>query len=187
MPLYGQNGQGRVNQTFDHIVPGTADRDKPFACAVYGLMVGGVYLDVCSVELVKEITSAQVAVKDIVELVAPDPFVVLGGVDMLSDVAAEMDVDELKPFADTEHGLFLCRKAGKYFKLQDVKFCVDMAGTVVGLAEKGGRNVVASREKQMCRCVCSPGIQAGKKGNIQLYQGVFVVFCAFRAACNEYG
>ena len=62
-----------------------------------------------------------------------------------------------------------------------------MAGTVVGLAEKGGRNVAASREKQMCRCVCSPGIQAGKKGNIQLYQGVFVVFCAFRAACNEYG
>lgn len=51
--------------------------------------------------------------KNIVELVAADPFVVFGGADMLNDVAAEVDVDELKPFADTEHGLFCAVKRAR--------------------------------------------------------------------------
>ena len=69
MPLYRENRQGCVGQPFDHVIPGAADRDKPFPYAVYGLMMGGVYLDAASVELVKEITPAKAAVKDIVKLI----------------------------------------------------------------------------------------------------------------------
>ena len=101
-----------MNQSFDHVIPGAADGDQSPAHAVYGLMVGGIYLGAVSIELVKEIAAAKVAVKDIVKLVASDPSVVFGGVDMLCDIAAEMDVDELKPFADTERRVFLCRKTG---------------------------------------------------------------------------
>lgn len=120
VPLHGQKGEGTVDNAFDHVISGAADRDKPSAHTVNGLMVGGINLDAAPVELVKEITAAEITVKNIVELVASDPFVGFGGVDMLRDVAAEVDIYELKPFADTEHGLFLCGKTGEYFKLEDV-------------------------------------------------------------------
>ena len=147
-----------MDQPFYHVIPGAADRDQPFACAVQRLMVGGVYFGAVPVELVKEIAPSEIAVKNIVKLVAPDPFVGLGGVDMLRDIAAEMDVDELEPFADAEHGLFLCRETGKDIELQDIKLCVDAAGAMVGLPEKGGSNVAASREKKMCGAVSLTGV-----------------------------
>ena len=55
MPLYSQNGEGAVNHPFDYVVPRAADGNQPFAYAVYGLMMGGVYSGAVSVELVKEI------------------------------------------------------------------------------------------------------------------------------------
>lgn len=83
VPLHGQKGEGTVDNAFDHVISGAADRDKPSAHAVNSLMVGGIYPDAASVELVKEIAAAEVTVKNIVKLVASDPFVVFGGVDML--------------------------------------------------------------------------------------------------------
>jgi len=185
--LYRENWQGGVSQPFDHVIPGAADRDKPFPYAVYGLMMGGVYLDAASVELVKEITPAKAAVKDIVKLIASDPSVDFCGVDMLCDVAAKMDVDELKPFADTEHGLFLCRKPGKDVKLQDIQFRIDAVGAVVRLAEKGGRDVTTAREKQVGGGVRLAGIQTDEKGNVQFHQGVFIVLGVLGAAGDQYG
>ncbi len=120
VPLHGQNGEGTVDNALDHVVSGAADRDKTSAHAVNGLMVGGIYLDAAPVELVKVIAAAEITVKNIVKLVASDPFVGFGGVDMLCNAAAEVDVYELQPFADTEHGLFLCGETGEYFKLEDV-------------------------------------------------------------------
>ena len=117
MPLYSQNGEGAVNHPFDYVVPRAADGNQPFAYAVYGLMMGGVYSGAVSVELVKEIAPAQIAVKDRVELVAANPFMGIGGVNVLCGIAAEMNIDELMPFADTEHGLFLFNKAGENLKL----------------------------------------------------------------------
>lgn len=117
MPLDGKDGERTVDKPFDHIVPGAADGDQPFASAVCRLMVGGVYLGARSVELVKEIAPAEIAVKNIVELVAPDPSVRLGCVDMLCDAAAKVDVDKLETFADAEHGLFLRCETGEDSKL----------------------------------------------------------------------
>lgn len=156
-----------VNKPFDYVIPGAADRDKSPAGAVYSLMVCGIYLAAVSVKLIKEITAAQITVKNIVKLVAPDPFVVFGGVDMLCDVAAEMDVYKLEPFADTKHGLFLCHKAGKDFKLQDIKRSIDMKGAVVGLAEKGGCDVAAAGKKKVRGGVRPIGVQTDKTGNAQ--------------------
>lgn len=106
-----------MDKSLDHVVTGAADGDQPFAGMVYCLVVGGVYPDAVSVELIKEITSAKITVKDIVELIAADPPVGLGGVDMLRDVAAEMDVDELQSFADAEDRFSIRDEAGQGFQL----------------------------------------------------------------------
>ena len=106
-----------MDQPLDYIVSRTADRHKAFSQTACGLMVGGVYFGAVPVELVKEITPAKVAVKNIMKLVAVNPSVVLRRVDMLSDIAAEMDVDQLEPLADTEHGAFFCSKPGQNLKL----------------------------------------------------------------------
>lgn len=187
MPLDGKDGERTVDKPFDHIIPGAADRDKPLSGAVYRLMVGGVYLDACSVELVKEITPAEIAVKNIVKLVASDPSVGLGGIDMLRDVAAEVDVDELEPFADAEHGLFLRRETGKDLKLQDIQFCVDVAGAVVGLTEKGGRDVAAAGEQKVCGIVRLDGIHADKAGNAHPSYDIFIVSGVLGTTGDQYG
>lgn len=106
MPLDGHYGEEFVDKPFYHVVSCAADGEQSFADAVYGLMVGGVYFDAVPVELIKEIASAQIAVKDIVELVASDPAVVICSVDVLEEIAAEMHVDDLEPLADTQHRFF---------------------------------------------------------------------------------
>lgn len=176
-----------MNHTFDHVIPRAANGDKPLAGAVYGLMVGGIYFGAVSVELVKEIMPAEVTVKIIVELVAPDPFMGLGGVDMLCDVSAEMDIYKLKPFANAEHGLFLCCKTGEDFKLKDIKFCVDMAGAVVSLSEEGGCDVASAREKKVRGGVRLTGIQTDKTGDAQSFYGVFIIFGVLGTTGDQYG
>lgn len=124
---------------------------------------------------------------DIVKLVMPCPFVGVGGVDVLCDVTAEMDVDDLKPFADAEHGLFLCHKAGEKPKLQKVELCVHVSGTVIRLAEKGGRNVAAAGEEQMRGPICGFVLKGGAVGDTQPFQRFFVIFCIFTAAGDDDG
>lgn len=176
-----------MDKPLDHVIPGAADRDQSSACAVYRLMVGGVYFVAVSVELVKEIAPSEIAVKNIVKLVAPDPSVGFGGVDMLRDVTAEMDVDELEPFADAENGLFLCRETGKDLKLQDIQFCVDVAGAVVGLTEKGRRDVAAAGEQKMCGVVRPSGIHADRAGNAHPFYDIFIVSGVLGTTGDQYG
>lgn len=185
VPLYGQNGEICVVQPFDYIISRAADRDQSFAGAVYGLMMGGIYQNAVPVELIKEITASQVAVIYIVKLIASDPFVDIGGVDVLCDAAAEMDVDKLQPFADAEHGLFLCHKTREKLELENVKFGVHIAGTVIRLAEKGGRNVSAAGEKQMGGLFRGLRTEGGTMGDTQPFQRLFVVFSIFTAACDD--
>lgn len=176
-----------MNHPFDYVVPRTADGNQPFADAVYGLMVSGVYSGAVSVELVKEIAPAQVAVKDRVELVAANPFMGIGGVNVLCDIAAEMNIDELKPFADTEHGLFLFDEAGEELKLQKVQFSVHVSGTVVRLAEKGGRDIAAAGEEQMGGMVRGFRKQESMVGDTKPFQRFFIVLGRFTAACDDHG
>lgn len=185
VPLYGQNGKSCVAQPFDHVISRAADRDQSFAGAVYGLVMGGIYRSAVPVELIKEITASQVAVIYIVKLIASDPFVDVGGGDVLCDAAAEMDVDKLQPFADTEHGLFLCHKTGEKLELKNVKFSVHVAGAVIRLTEKGGRNVSAAGEKQMGGLFRGLRTEGGTVGDTQPFQRFFVVFCIFTAACDN--
>lgn len=176
-----------MDKPLDHVIPGAADRDQVSACAVYRLMVGGVYFAAVSVELVKEIAPSEIAVKNIVKLVAPNPSVGFGGVDMLRDVAAEMDVDELEPFADAEYGLFLRRETGEDVELQDIKFCVNVVGAVVGLTEKGRRDVAAAWEKKMRGVVRLTGIQTDRAGNAHPSYCVFIVSGVFGTTGDQYG
>ena len=187
MPLYSQNGQGGVNQSFDHAVGGTADRNQSFADLVYGLMMSGVYPGAVSVKLIEEVLTTQITVVDMVELVMSGPPVGFGGVNVLCDVAAEVDIDELKPFADAEHGLFLFHKTGEELELQDVELSVHIAGTVVRLSEEGGRNVAAAGEKQMGGVVCGFGVQEGVMGDGQPLQRFFIVFGILTAAGDDNG
>lgn len=185
MPLYGQDGKGSVNQPFDYVIACTADGNQPFSCAVYGLMMGGVYSGAVSVELVKEIAAAQIAVENRVELVAADPFMRIGGVDVLCDVAAEMNIDELKPFADAEHGLFLFHEAGEKLKLQNVELRVHISGTVIFLTEKGGGDVAAAGKEQMGGMIRGLRQQEGMVGDAHSFQYFLVVLRIFIVAGDD--
>lgn len=187
MPLYGQYGEIYVGQSLDCVISRAADREQSLTGAVYGLMVGGIYQRAVSVELIKEVPASQIAVVHVMKLILADPFVDVGGVDVLCDVAAEMDVNDLKPFADAKHGLFLCHKTGEKLKLQNVQFRIHVSGTVIRLAEKGGRYIAAAGEKQMSGLIRGLGMEGGMAGDAQTFQGFFVVFCIFTAACYEYG
>lgn len=187
VPLYGQNGEACVGQSLNYIIPRTADRDQSFAETVYGLMVGGVYITTVSVELIKEIAAAQIAAIDIVELITSDPFVGVGGADVLCHIAAKMDVDELKALADAEHGLFLRHEMGKEPELQNVELGIHISGTVICLTEKGRGNVAAAGKKQMGGLLRVLGTEGGVVGDLQTFQGFFVVSGIFTAACYDYG
>lgn len=176
-----------MEEPFDLVIPRAADGDQPPAGTVYGLMVGGIYQGAVSVELIKEVTASQIAVIYIVKLIMTDPFMDAGGVDVLCDVAAEMDVDELKPFADSQHGLFFCHKTGQELELQDIEFSIHISGTVILLAEKGGCNVAAAGEKQVGGMVCGLRMEGGMTGDAKPFQGFFIVFCMPAAACDDYG
>lgn len=106
-----------MHDALDHVVSGAAYREQIVSQVIYSLVVSGVYKGACAVELVKEITTAQTAVIDMVELIASGPFVTVCGDDVLNQIAAEMDIDHLQPLADAEHGFASFDKAGKRFEL----------------------------------------------------------------------
>lgn len=184
VPLDSQDGQEGVHQPFYNIIPGAADRKQILPWAVYGLMVSGVYQSAAAVELVKEIQSVYITMIHIVHLIPASPFVSVGGIDMLCDVAAEIYIDDLEALADTEHGLPFCCKKGERLKLQNVQLGVNMAGAVITLTEKGGRDVAAPRQEQMGGSFGCFGIQSGVIGDAQSSQDVFVIFGIRGAAQN---
>lgn len=184
VPLDSQDGQRRVHQSFYHVVPGAADRNKVFPRAVYCLMVGGIYRSAVSIELIKEIQTVYITMIDAVHLIPADPFVPVCGVNVLRDVTAEIHIDDLEALADTEHGLFLRSKTGERLKLQNVQFGVDVAGAVIVLSEEGWRDIAAARQEKMSGGPGGLRVQSSAIGDAQPAQDIFVVFGIRGAAQN---
>ena len=121
---------------------------------------------------------------DIVQLVAGRLLMEGGGGDMLRDRAAQMYVDELHPFADPQHGLLLLQKKGERLDLQNIQFGVDLAGAVVLLPEKGGRDVAAAGQDQMRRLIRFLDVQRRKTGNLRHTDCVFIIVGIFGTSNN---
>lgn len=104
-------------EAFNHAVPCAAYRDQIVSHVINGLVMGGIYLGTLAVELIEEILTAQAAVVDVVELITADPFMIVCGDDILVQIAAEMNIDQLETFADAEHWLASCDEAGECLEL----------------------------------------------------------------------
>lgn len=104
-------------EAFNHAVPCAAYRDQIVSQVINGLVVGGIYLGTLAVEFIEEILSAQAAVVDVVELITADPFMIVCGDDILVQIAAEMNIDDLKPLADAEYRLASFDEAGECLEL----------------------------------------------------------------------
>lgn len=167
MPLDGDDGQRDVHDALDHAVRRAADCGKAAAEPVDRLMMRGIDGRAGTVQLKEEVAAVQPAVVDAVHLVALFPLVQGGGVDVLADRAAQMNVDELKPFADPEHGLFLRHKKGEGLKLQDIQLGVDAARAVILLSEKDRRDVAAAGQQQMRGAVRLLYVESGDIRNAQ--------------------
>ena len=126
MPLDGDDGQTHVPDSLNDIVPGAAYRSQTFSQTVHTLMVGGVDLRACTVQLIEEIGAVESAVIDVVLLVPAGPFMKISGFDVLCDRSAQMYVDQLKPFTYAQYGLFLFHKKAECLQLYDVQFCIDV-------------------------------------------------------------
>lgn len=120
MPLDSQQRQGNMKQPFYDIVAGAAGADKSVSQAIDSLMVSRVDQGTVAVELIKEVLTVKCAVVDVMCLVFTGPFMAVCGINVLIDIAAEMNIDDLEAFADTKHRFFLCHKKGEGLKLQDV-------------------------------------------------------------------
>ena len=96
-----------------------------------------------------------------------------------------MYIDDLKPFADTQHGLFLFDKKRKRLELQNIQFGVDLHGTVVRLTEKGWCDISAAGKKQMGRQRSFLWVQGDMVWNVKPPEGSFIVSGIFASA--EYG
>ena len=149
MPLDGDDGKRHMHDALHDVVSGAAYYGQILSKLLYGLMVGGVDQCARAVQLIEEVHAVKSAVIDIVLLILSCPVMGVGGVDVLCDRSAQMDIDQLQSFAYAQYGLFLCHKRGERLNLQDIQFRVDVMGTMVLLPEEGGRNVAAARQEQM--------------------------------------
>lgn len=160
---------------FDHTVSGAADREQVVSQTVYSLVMGGIDHSAHAVELIEEILTAQIAVIDMVELVAADPFVIVCGDDVLKQIAAEMDVDELESLADAENGFAVRYKVRKRLKLQNIQCGIYMERAVICLTEEGGGDIASSGKEQVCGAFGGFRVRCSEVGDACSIQGGFIV------------
>ncbi len=175
MPLDGQDGESPVYDAFDHAVSGAADRQQIVSRTVYSLVMGGIDHSAHAVQLIEEILTAQIAVIDMVELVAADPFVIVCGDDVLKQIAAEMDVDELESLADAKNGFTFRDEARKRLKLQNIQCGIYMERAVICLPEEGGGDVASSGKEQVRGAVGGFRVCCSEVGDAHSIQGGFIV------------
>ena len=84
----------------------------------------------------------------IVVLVFAVPLMFRSIFNMLTYGAAKVSVDDLHSLADTENGPAPFDEQVKALKLKDIQLGIDLSGTVILLAEEGGRNVSAAGKEQ---------------------------------------
>lgn len=186
MPLYAKDREGVVHDPLDHIVPGTADGEKRKPKPVNPLMVGGVYDRAQTVELVEKVIPPQTAVIDRMALVVTGPLVDGGCFQILMDVAAKVDIDQLDPFADTKDGAFALHKKVEDLKLKDIQLGVDGAGAVVVLAEKGGRDVAAARKDEVVGGGSFFLAESGEYPCTKRTEGPFIILGVPASSGNDY-
>ncbi len=186
VPLYAEDGEGVVHDPLDHIVPGTADGEEGQSKSVDPLMVGGVYDRAQTVELVEKVISPQTAVIDRMALVVTGPLVDGGCFQILMDVAAEVDVDQLDSLADAKNGTFALYEKVKDLKLEDIQLGVDGAGAVVMLAEKGGRDVAAARKDEVVGGGCFFLAESVEYPCTKGAESPFIILCVPASSGNDY-
>ena len=186
VPLYAEDREGVVHDPLDHIVPGTADGEKRKPKPVDPLMVGGVYDRAQTVELVEKVIPPQTAVIDRMALVVTGPPVDGGCFQILMDVAAKVDIDQLDPFADTKDGAFALHKKVEDLKLEDIQLGVDGAGAVVVLAEKGGCDVAAARKDEVVGGGSFFLAESGEYPCTKRTEGPFIILGVPASSGNDY-
>lgn len=186
VPLYAEDREGVVHDPLDHIVPGTADGEKRKPKPVDPLMVGGVYDRAQTVELVEKVIPPQTAVIDRMALVVTGPLVDGGCFQILMDVAAKVDIDQLDPFADTKDGAFALHKKVEDLKLEDIQLGVDGAGAVVVLTEKGGCDVAAARKDEVVGGGSFFLAESGEYPCTKRTEGPFIILGVPASSGNDY-
>lgn len=175
MPLDGHNGQSLVYEPLDHAVSGATDRNQIVSRMVYGLMMSGVYQSALTIELIKEILTAKAAVINLMKLVAVDPLVLFSSGDVLKQVTAEMDIDELESLTDAEHRFAFFDEAGERFQLHDVQNGIHTERAVICLSEECGGDIAAAGKEQMGRPVSGIWVGRSEVGDIHSIQDGFIV------------
>ena len=186
VPLYAEDREGVVHDPLDHIVPGTTDGEKGKSEPVDPLMVGGVYDRAQTVELVEKVIPPQTAVIDRMVLVVTGPLVDGGCFQILMDVAAKVDVDQLDSLADAKDGTFALYEKVKDLKLEDIQLGVDGAGAVVMLAEKGGRDVAAARKDEVVGGGCFFLAESVEYPCTKGAESPFIILCVPASSGNDY-
>lgn len=103
---------------------------------------------------------------------------------VLNDGAAEKNIDNLHPFADSEYRLMIAQSLFHGFKLDNVQFCVYIFRAVIFLPEKSGCNIAAARQKHAAAGGNPAWGKGGKTGNSQTGKGSFIVSGVLCASDN---
>ena len=186
VPLDTKNGEGVVYDSLYYVVAGTTDSAKRKPKTVNALMMGRVYDRAQTVELVEKVIPPQTAVIDRMALVVTGPLVDGGCFQILMDVAAKVDIDQLDPFADTKDGAFALHKKVEDLKLEDIQLGVDGAGAVVVLAEKGGCDVAAARKDEVVGGGSFFLAESGEYPCTKRTEGPFIILGVPASSGNDY-
>lgn len=184
MPLDTENGKAIVRNALNNAVSAAAEGLQRVSKTINSLMMSGIDDRAGAVKLIEKVVTAQTAVVNRVKLVMPDPLMQRRAGKILTNRSAEVDINQLKPLADTENRTPALYEKIKNLQLKNIQLCIRLAGSMIVLTKKSGSDISAARKHKIvsgCRLFFA---ERGKDADAQSAEGFFIVLCIAASAGN---
>lgn len=182
MPLHTENGQKAMGESLRHLICAVLNIAYPFSGNVNALMVCTVYRKGFAVQLIQQGTRV---CGGGMKLIRPVVLVLPEGGQILADVPAEKDIDQLHALADAKNRFLVENEFPQNGELQPVKSRINDPRAAVQLAEEPGVNIAAARKNKPIVEAYVRHMQGDSGTCAQSSKGGFVVGGLFRITGNE--
>ena len=182
MPLHTENGQKTMGESLRHLICAVLNIAYPFSGNVNALMVCAVYRKGFAVQLIQQGTRV---CGGGMKLIRPVVLVLPEGGQILADVPAEKDIDQLHALADAKNRFLVENEFPQNGELQPVKSRINDPRAAVQLAEEPGVNIAAARKNKPVVEAYVRHMQGDSGTCAQSSKGGFVVGGLFRITGNE--
>lgn len=182
VPLHAQDGFCLVFEGFDDAVGGALGDHKSRTDPAAPLVVGAVDRAGIAVEAAEDGAGG---IGHLMELVAAGIFVGGSGGEILDDISAKIDVDDLQAPADAKHRFFVQDESMEKIELGLIQDGIDGGGAPILLAKAAGMDVPSAGKQQAVTEAGFLRTEADSERNAKGGQGRFVIFGVPGDTCNE--